>query len=229
MESEGSYNSETIYEILEREIVSLGIKPGEALGENQLGERFSVSRTPVRAALRRLSDRGLVEILPYKGTRAALLSLQEIQQMIYMRVAVESAVLCDFLPLAEPIVMEKLRYIIRKQTVLLQGAFTSGQFYELDSQLHEVWFSRTGNMRLWEMIRQSQVHYTRFRMLDIVAQQQYRDIVSEHEALFLAIERKDEGQIRALIKTHLYGGLTRLTPRIHREFADYFTVEEKEK
>ena len=45
---------EDIYQTLEYEIVTLKIKPGETISENQLCKRFGISRTPVRAALQRL-------------------------------------------------------------------------------------------------------------------------------------------------------------------------------
>ncbi|MBP8856082.1 MAG: GntR family transcriptional regulator [Oscillospiraceae bacterium] len=222
VESSQSFNSESIYDILEDEIVSLVIKPGQALGEVELSERFGVSRTPIRAVLRRLADRGLVEIEPYKATRVTLLSRLEIEQLIYMRVAVETAVLKDFMDVVSPILMEKIRYIIRKQAVLIEGTFESGQFYALDSQLHEVWFKETGKLHLWEMIRQAQVHYTRFRMLDILAAQMYPQIVAEHEELFALLEKKDKAALDELMQRHLYGGITRLRGRINTDFHDYF-------
>lgn len=225
MEQTTQYNSEQIYQVLEQEIINLVIKPGQTLGENDLSERFGVSRTPVRAVLRRLADRGLVEITPYKSTRVTLLSFDEIEQMIYLRVAVETAVLEDFLDRMTPILMEKIRYIIRKQTVLIGQPFEHSQFYALDSQLHEVWFKTVGKLHLWEMIKQSQVHYTRFRMLDIVAAQMYPQIVEEHEQLFGMLECRDKAGIGPLMKQHLYGGVTRLQRRIDTEFSDYFRTE----
>lgn len=222
MEVTRQYNSEMIFDLLEQEIINLTIKPGQELGENELSTRFGVSRTPVRAAMRRLADRGLVEITPYKGTRATLLNMDEIEQMIYMRVAVEASVLADFCQEVPPLTMEKMRYIIRKQTVLINGEFEHSRFYELDEQLHGLWFEVTGKLHIWELIRQAQVHYTRFRMLDILAAQQYPQIISEHEQLFDAVMRGDVAMLRSVIQEHLYGGVARLRPRLESEFADFF-------
>ena len=63
------------------------------ISENEICERFGVSRTPVRDALRLLQEQGFVETVPYRGTYVTLLSLDNIKQMIYMRVAVETMVL----------------------------------------------------------------------------------------------------------------------------------------
>ena len=59
---------EDIYQTLEYEFVTLKIKPGETISENQLCKRFGISRTPVRTALQRLEQNGFVQIIPCKGT-----------------------------------------------------------------------------------------------------------------------------------------------------------------
>ncbi|MEG2165930.1 MAG: GntR family transcriptional regulator [Ruthenibacterium sp.] len=214
--------SEHMYQVLKQEILSLQIKPGETLSENELCKRFSVSRTPIRAVLQRLQNAGLVTIVPYKSTSASLLNFDEIKQLIYMRVAVESMVLRDFVASYTPTQLEKVRYIIRKQIVLLEGEYTSEQFYALDSQLHAIWFTAIGMEGLWHAIQKSQTNYTRFRMLDIVAVQNFSEIVKEHEKLFHILETHDADAIEPFIKKHLNGGIDRLGARRTTDFADYF-------
>lgn len=87
---------EQVFETLKREILDLKLEPGRMISENEICERFGVSRTPVRDALRLLQEQGFVETVPYRGTYVTLLSLDNIKQMIYMRVAVETMVLMGF-------------------------------------------------------------------------------------------------------------------------------------
>ncbi len=219
-------SSEYIYRCLESEIINLVLKPGQSISENELCERFSVSRTPVRSVLQRLKNAGLVEVVPYKGSYVTLLDYDDIQQMIYMRIEVESAVIRDFIELCTPIVEEKLRYIIRKQIVLSKEEnLEMDRFYELDSQFHEVWFKATKREKLWAMIQRSQVNYTRFRMLDITAMQNLNEIIKEHEALFHLIHEKRSGEVQSLIRNHLSGGIQRLGERINTELLDFFLPE----
>ena len=79
-----------VYQVLKKEILDLDLKPGQVIKENEICERFSVSRTPVRDALRMLQEQGFVVTVPYRGIFVTLLSLSNIKQMIYMRVAVET-------------------------------------------------------------------------------------------------------------------------------------------
>lgn len=222
MEDVAFHSSEDIYRILRDKILSLELKPGQSISENELCEYFSVSRTPIRTAMQRLQSTGLVKVVPYKGSVVTLLNFDDIQQMIYMRVAIESMVIRDFIDLCTPILEEKLRYIIRKQTVLIQGEFETDQFYEMDSQFHEIWFKETNKLRLWGLIQRSQVNYTRFRMLDIIAVHNFDQIISEHTELFDIIHRKDPAAVESLVNRHLYGGISRLGDRIRTEFNDYF-------
>lgn len=217
-------NSEEMYQILHKEILNLTLKPGEFVSENVFCERFGVSRTPVRGVLQRLAGEGLVQIVPYKGTQVSLLNFDEIQQLIYLRIAVESMVLKDFIPACTPMLLEKIRYVIRKQAVLLQSdSFEQEEFYELDSRLHEIWFNETRNPLLWQTIQKAQIHYTRFRLLDIKQRQNMHDIYHDHERLFTMIENKKADEAEEYIRQHLYGGIKRLSNKIADEYRPYFT------
>lgn len=214
--------SDTIYRTLEKEILDLKIKPGEALSENDLCARFNVSRTPIRSVLQRLQENGLVTIAPYKATTVTLLDYDIIGQIIYQRVAVESMVLRDFIRICSPMLVEKIRYLIRSCRVLLEGDFETAEFYELDSRLHEVWFTETKKHYLWDCIQNSQSNYSRFRMLDIVEAKDFESIVREHEELLDIIVRKDYDAIEPLFVQHLNGGITRLGDLVYTTLKSYF-------
>lgn len=75
---------------LEREIVTGALAPGTVLRQEHLSERFSVSRTPIREALRRLSALGLVSFEPNRGVRVRTLSREELYQAFLVRAELES-------------------------------------------------------------------------------------------------------------------------------------------
>ncbi len=76
--------------ILEEAIVSGELAPGTVLRQEQLSERFSVSRTPVREALRRLAALGLVSFVPNRGVRVRTLSREELREAFLVRAELES-------------------------------------------------------------------------------------------------------------------------------------------
>jgi len=218
-------NSSLIYETLKKEIVNLSIPPGTAITENEICERFSVSRTPVRTAFQRLSDRKFIKIIPHKETRVTLIDLNQIKQLIYMRIAIETKITKDFIDLWNPLFVEKLRYFLRRQIVLLETDFDAQEFYLEDSSFHQVLFKAIDMEFLWRKIQHAEIHYTRFRMLDIVAAKDFDAIVQEHEELFALIEKKNKDSIEPFFSWHLNGGIRRLGKRMHSEYAEYFEPE----
>ncbi|MEM1484838.1 GntR family transcriptional regulator [Oscillospiraceae bacterium PP1C4] len=227
MDNTSAFTSNTIYHMLKDEILNLNIKPGQQISESEICERFHVSRTPVRTAFQRLKDAGLLHIIPYKSTSATLLDFDQINQLIYMRIAIETMVIRDLIQTIDSLTIEKIRYILKHQEILLAGTFEADEFYAIDSKLHNIWFDYTKKLLLWKAIQKAQVNYTRFRMLDIVEAQNFQEIYLEHIELFDAIVRKDIEIIEPLMRKHLYGGIKRLGNRIHTEFADYFVKKEE--
>ena len=218
-----NYTSRDIYNQLYSEIMSLQRKPGAVLRENALCEEFGVSRTPIRSVLQELRIAGLIEVTPYKSTHVTRLDFDTISQQIYLRVAVETAVLLDFCELCTPEQVEQLKArnnALRR--LVAQPDPAPEVFYHLDSCLHEYWFTATGKDQLWELIQTNQNSYSRFRMLDLVEARNFQEIVEEHDALLQAIADKDTDRVKALCSRHLYGGVTRLGQELSTKFADYF-------
>lgn len=229
--AQGRYKNreEMVYESLKQDILDLQLKPGQLLKETELCARFGVSRTPVRDALRMLQEQGFVLTVPYKGIYVTLLSLSNIKQMIYMRVAVETMVLRDFMKITSPMVMEDIRYMIRKQQAVIQEPdFKPEQFYRLDAQMHSIWFDATKKQKLWEVIQAQQLHYTRFRMLDFVTETDFNRIIKQHEQIFSLIEQKNTAGVEESLKEHLYYSMKRMRHHINVEYRDYFEEEEEE-
>jgi len=75
---------------LERAIVTGELAPGTVLRQEHLSERFAVSRTPVREALRQLAARGLVSFEPNRGVRVRTLSRDELYEAFLVRAELES-------------------------------------------------------------------------------------------------------------------------------------------
>src|SRR5437660_7651514 len=85
-----STKADEIALLLEDEIVSGAIEAGTVLRQEQLSERFAVSRTPIREALRRLAALGLVSFVPNRGVRVRTLSRDELREAFLVRAELES-------------------------------------------------------------------------------------------------------------------------------------------
>jgi DNA-binding GntR family transcriptional regulator len=85
-----STKADEIAHVIEEAIVSGELAPGTVLRQEQLSERFLVSRTPVREALRRLAALGLVSFVPNRGVRVRTLSRDELREAFLVRAELES-------------------------------------------------------------------------------------------------------------------------------------------
>ena len=85
-----STKADEIALVLEEAIVSGELEPGQVLRQEQLSERFDVSRTPVREALRRLAALGLVSFVPNRGVRVRTITLEELREAFLVRAELES-------------------------------------------------------------------------------------------------------------------------------------------
>ncbi len=85
-----STKADEIALMVEEAIVSGELQPGTVLRQEQLSERFHVSRTPIREALRRLAALGLVSFVPNRGVRVRTLSREELREAFLVRAELES-------------------------------------------------------------------------------------------------------------------------------------------
>ena len=91
-EDAGGTKADEIAVAIEDEIISGELPPGVVLRQEQLSERFGVSRTPIREALRRLAATGLVSFTPNRGVWVRTISLDELRQAFLVRAELEALV-----------------------------------------------------------------------------------------------------------------------------------------
>ena len=82
-----------VYEALRKSILTLNLLPGTAISENEISQRFEVSRTPVREAFIQLAKESLLKIIPQKETLVSYIDLQRVEQEHFLRRSLETSVL----------------------------------------------------------------------------------------------------------------------------------------
>lgn len=210
-------SSEEIYHTLRGEILSLTLRPGQPIAESELARRFSVSRTPVRAALSRLKSEKLVEVFPQKGTFVAPVDWDFVRQLIYMRCSVELR-LADQLCADPPEEMlRELRRNLNSQLRLLQAGGNPMDYYQIDSSFHRICFTHCGMEAVWRIFRQFHANYTRFRLMDIRESGLTGQFYEEHCRMVQLMEEGKPKELKALIQQHLESGFQRMAEKAARE------------
>jgi DNA-binding GntR family transcriptional regulator len=213
--------SDRVYTELATAIRSLRIPPGAALSETDLAEQLQVSRTPVREAIARLVDSGLVSVIPQVGTRVELIDLGDVEEARFIRESLEVA---SFkLACARPDRdVSTMRALIAEQKRSHAASDLDG-FFEADEAFHQQIFALGGHPGAWSAIQQAKVQLDRLRRLSLPDPRTVRALIDEHTAIADAVAAGDLRGGRKTLVGHL-GRVTRDAPALRAKHPDYFTT-----
>ena len=187
--------------------------------------RFGVSRTPVRDALR-LCRRGFAETIP-TAEPMTLLSLDNIKQMIYMRVAVETMVLRDFLANQTPMVMRTSATLPAAGAVIREPGFEPEQFTVWTRRCTPSGLRPSGVRSCGKCSRRSSSTIPGSGCWTSSRETDFMRIIGEHEEFSMIVDKNEKGLEEAL-KEHLYYSMKRMRRSIEVDYKDYFEEEDEE-
>ncbi|HSK41738.1 MAG TPA: GntR family transcriptional regulator [Arenibaculum sp.] len=198
----GETAASAIYLELRRQIAWLDRKPGEPISEKEIAQYYGVSRTPVREALLRLADEGLVDIFPQSGTFVSLIPMDALPEAIVIRKALEEAAARYAAERATPIHLAEIRGNLDIQAAMNAAGDQRG-FHTADEAFHELIAKAAGYPGFWTLAQQVKVQVDRYRLLTLPAPGRMGQVIEEHAAIADAIERRDPDAAAAKIGQHL--------------------------
>ena len=194
--------AQRVYASLRDAILSLNLRPGEILRKPQICDQLGVSRSPVSEAVARLAGEHLVRVVPQAGTFVARFSLEEIREGAFLREALELAAVERVAQTVTEDQLLHLRRNLRQQSALIDDQDFAG-FYQTDAAMHELILSFTSFKRVAALADTSWVHVNRARQLILPAPGRIQATLTEHQAIFTAIEAKDPQAARLATRDHL--------------------------
>lgn len=210
-----------IYNDLRIELVSLQRRPGEVISEAQIALSYGVSRTPVREAILKLSDEGLLEIYPQSGIFVSRIPLAALPEAIIIRKALEETTARMAAERATPSQILALQSILERQREA-SAAGDSDTFHQADETFHATVADVAGYPGIWKYIQQVKIHVDRYRRLTLPQRGRMPKVIAEHEAILTAIEAHDAEGARQAMETHLENLLENIstTRHINPEYFD---------
>jgi DNA-binding GntR family transcriptional regulator len=213
--------SARIYADLRAELVSLQRRPGEVVSEAEIALSYGVSRTPVREAILKLSDEGLLEIFPQSGIFVSRIPLAALPEAIIVRKALEAttAQLAAERATASQILV--LHAILERQREA-NAARDREAFHHADELFHATIAETAGYPGIWTLIQQVKVHVDRYRRLTLPQAGRMGRVIVEHESVLSAIEGHDPSTARIAMEFHLESLRDNIsaTQNINPEFFD---------
>lgn len=149
-----------LYEILRQRIVDNTLQPGERISEACLAQEFNVSRTPLRAALQQLATDGLVSVRPQVGTLVAGLDVGQLNEAVFIRAALECAVVETLAGSA--VDFRELDLILAQQAAAAE-ADDFATFFRHDEAFHAKLAELAGTPTAWKLVQSVKGHVDRQR------------------------------------------------------------------
>jgi DNA-binding GntR family transcriptional regulator len=212
------------YRVLKNSIMSLELKPGEALSETELAKKLNSSRTPIREALSKLKEEYLIEVKPQIGTYVSLIDMNLVKQALFMRHCIEKEALrlaCVDFP-EESLIKLEQNLLSQKYVTGKHGSEL--EFHKLDEEFHRIIFAALKLEEVWRSIQKISTHYNRLRVLSEMKFSN-KELFEEHEQIFNLIRNKDfkgiEDRVTGHIKTPTEGHWEMLL-KDDSEFKEYF-------
>lgn len=198
----GATASSRIYAELRAELVSLARRPGETISENQIALDYGVSRTPVREAILKLADEGLVEIFPQSGIFVSRIPMAALPEAIIIRKALEETTTRMAAERATSSQLLTLHATLQRQREAADVRDREA-FHQADEAFHAGIADVAGYPGIWTLILQVKVHVDRFRRLTLPQVGRMTEVIAEHEPILAAIEARDPERGRLAMASHL--------------------------
>ncbi|WP_031468684.1 GntR family transcriptional regulator [Sciscionella sediminilitoris] len=191
-------------------ITTGSLAPGAQLGEAELANQFQVSRGPLREAMQRLVQEGLLRSEPHRGLFVVDLEPEDVYDLYAARTAIESAAAIRVIR-ADPRPVGEL-WTAHERMTSAADREDPAAVSDADLEFHERLVALSGSKRLARMMRTLMVET---RMCLTALQRTYADVrerVSEHGAIIEAIAEGDERLATALLERHMEDAVRRLAP-----------------
>lgn len=196
--------SEQIYAHLRDAIVMGWMAPGIALHEPSLAKQFGTSRTPVREAMLRLRDDGLVDIKRQSGTFVAPIDHNRVEEGMMVREALEPRLAA----MAASNMTDRHLADLDFETDQMAKAIENGDsrsFIAADDRFHRTLVDASGFLHIAEIIQRVNAQLDRLRYLSASEPLRARAAIDEHRALLDRLRVGDATGSAEILQRHLDG------------------------
>lgn len=193
---------DVVFNTLRQAILRGDLKPGERLMEISLANKLGVSRTPVREAIHKLEQEGLVLMIPRRGAEVAQITEKSLRDVLEVRGALEElAVRLACERMTGQALGELNRAAERFEKTLGSSDITS--VAEADVAFHDVIYMATDNQRLIALLNNLREQMYRYRVEYLKNDSVYPRLIEEHKEIFEGLKRGDKRTVVEIVSHHV--------------------------
>lgn len=211
---------EQVYEELHGQIVRSELRPGEALSETRIAERFGMSRTPVREVFWRLGEAGFVRVVPQVGTFVTPINIPAVYDSQFVRETLECRAVAEAARRTDAAGLEKFQHMLERQQAAM-AAQDFAAFFVLDEAMHRTIMETAGHPFAWQVIAGAKAQLDRVRFLSLEENEWPDMIMAQHRALVAALIARDADAAVRIMTAHLRTAFAAID-RIAAKHPDFF-------
>jgi DNA-binding GntR family transcriptional regulator len=190
------------YDAIKDRIITCEFKPGECINEASVSALLGLGRTPVHQAIDRLMLEEMVQVIPRKGVIVKPIILQDIMQMIDIRMINETHCARLAAVRAEDRHIQSLTNVLDRARSAI-GERDIRELMMLDREFHQLLGSASRNHELAEVLRKLNERSLRFWFISFTTPDHHHSFQRQHEAVFDAIRRQDADAAEGAMREHI--------------------------
>lgn len=211
--------SAQVFDHLRERIISLELKPGAQLQRDELAAYFDLSSTPIRDALTRLGEEGLVDIVPKQTTTVRAIDVESARQAHLLRLSLELEIVHLLAQAPSRSLVSTLENLVSQQTLALAHR-DFATFLQADQAFHRQMFVAAQAETLWNWMRRQSGQLDRLRRLHLPIKDKAANALADHADIVASIAEGDPKSAQRNVRKHLSGTLAQLDT-IRAEHPDY--------
>ena len=207
---------ELVFTTLRQAILKGELQPGERLMEIQLAEKMGVSRTPIREAIRKLANEGLVTMIPRKGAIVAGISEKMLRDVLRVRMVLEKMAYEYAFENITDEAIEDLKAAERGFEAAVESNDLVG-IAEADEKFHFIIYEAAGNDKLMEILTTLKENMYRYRMEYAKNRDIRTDLIEDHRAIVETLAERDAESGLKLVENHIRNQENAVMERLKQE------------
>lgn len=193
---------EDLADTLREAIIHGEFAPGAKISEKDLCERFGVSRTPVREALKILTTEGLVQLTQNRGASITPLTRQDIRDAFPVMAALEALSGELSAKAATDEQIARMTHLQAEMRAMFEKGDRKG-YFAINEEIHQLILQAAGNPVLARMIRSVSAQVRRARYRANLSRERWAAAIDEHDEILAAFAARDSRRLARLLKAHL--------------------------
>lgn len=213
--------SDQAYALIKEDIVTCGFDPGQFIAQSELAEKYAVGMTPIREALRRLTQEGFVRSLPRMGYIVSPITPQDVEEIFELRIILETAAVRLAASRAPESALDQIAQVATV-TYMYKDRQSYTSFLKFNAKFHNSIATSTGNQRLVFQVSKTMDELTRVFHLGLDLRDSAEEMRQDHLALIDALRKHDAALAEQCIRSEILLSRERVLEAIKQYPSDVY-------